>query len=129
MSVLEEEHEYLARAERRVRAALNGAERTFFDVARLCEGMYPTLVSKLLEGLPGTEVGSSQWCFKTTKSAESSSGLGSLEGNPTLCSWYFTEATCERVAALRDWSDLKIAFLGTPRLYEHFARRVTARRL
>jgi hypothetical protein len=46
--------------------------------------------------------------------------LDSIEGNPVLCSWYFTAATCRRIEKLRDWSTLRLAFLGTPRLYDWF---------
>jgi hypothetical protein len=39
-----------------------------------------------------------------------------------LSSWYFTDRTCLRIEQLWSWSAQRIAFLGTPRLYEWFAR-------
>jgi hypothetical protein len=47
--------------------------------------------------------------------------LASVESNPVLSSWYFTDRTCQRIESLWDWSQYDIAFLGTPRLYEWFA--------
>jgi len=46
--------------------------------------------------------------------------LSTIEGNPTLSSWYFTDQTCLRIEQLWNWSKHQIAFLGTPRVYEWF---------
>lgn len=51
------------------------------------------------------------------------SRIADLQGNPVLSSWYFSAATCSNIADLKDWSRKRLAFLGTPRLYEWFAER------
>jgi hypothetical protein len=123
---LEEKAEYDQRLVAAIRERLSAQEMTFFDVVRACKGAYPTVVRDAVNQL-GVEVK-----YGTLESYRLFPGpggihtawqsvLNEIEGNPILSSWYFTPDTCERIGTLRSWSGLRLAFLGTPRLFEWFA--------
>jgi hypothetical protein len=123
---LDEKAEYEQRLVAAIRGILSEQEMTFFDIVRSCKGAYPTVVRDALSHL-GLEV--KHGTLESYRLLPSSSGLRTawrslldeIEGNPVLSSWYFTPDTCERIGALRSWSGLRLAFLGTPRLFEWFA--------
>lgn len=108
----------------RVEECLSHGPQTLQNVFRACQGAYPAFVVSCLRELhngaesvklPGLSLNGA------ANIEQEISVLDSLEGNPVLCSWYFTAATCRRIEQLRDWSKLRLAFLGTPRLYDWFS--------
>jgi hypothetical protein len=104
-----------------VRSALADGPRRFVDVVRHCRGAYPTVVADVLADKEFRTETSEEVALASSGSDEPSRWLPEgIEGNPVLCSWYFTDSCCQRVAKLRSWNGLRIAFLGTPRLFEWF---------
>jgi hypothetical protein len=107
----------------RIQRSLKAGAATLSDIVRACQGAYPTLVQKCLEALPSVRK-KTVTAFEL-ESAGSDADVGSrlltLESNPALSSWYFSSEACERILQLRGWESLRLAFLGTPRLYEWFA--------
>lgn len=115
---------YREKLQERIEAILARGPQRFAEVVQGCEGAYPTVVRDCLEAMPGlTQVPVPAYMVKSAGNLPEAerSIVTLIEGNPLLCSWYFTKQTCKRLELLRDWSELKIAFLGTPRLYEWFA--------
>ncbi|HEX9929501.1 MAG TPA: hypothetical protein VGB02_13265 [Pyrinomonadaceae bacterium] len=51
-----------------------------------------------------------------------------LEGNPILSSWYFTNSTCGKIENLIDWKNSNLAFLGTPKLFKWFSNKKIGKR-
>lgn len=90
---------------------------------RACKGAFPTLVMEHVTRMLGEVHWTQVSALATASGAHHQSRLGDLQGNPVLSSWYFSAATCGNIADLRDWSHQRLAFLGTPRLYEWFAER------
>lgn len=97
------------------------------DLIKRCHGAFPTEVMRALSALRSsgaiTESKVEHLVLDPplSKPAYSvHSKLEFLEGNPLLCSWYFTEDSCRRIAQMRTWSSARIAFLGTPRLFDFF---------
>jgi hypothetical protein len=111
-----------------VRAAIAEEPRTFYEIVRRCAGAYPALVAEALKASEFV-VRASEQLIESSEPTQTrpTSWLSRLEGNPALCSWYFTEATCARLASLRDWREQRIAFLGAPRLFEWFNTESVAR--
>lgn len=112
----------------RVRAALADGPRSFIDIVRRCDGAYPTLVAEILRDKDFKSRKHDPLIELDTEGVlPSESVLAQLEGNPTLCSWYFTDETCARVAQMRTWINKRLAFLGAPRLFEWFVRQGVSR--
>jgi hypothetical protein len=114
---------YQLRVVIRIEECLDHGSQTLQAIFRACQGAYPTVVLDCIRELSDD----TQWVnlvgldLKNITSRDRNvSVLDSIEGNPILCSWYFTEATCHRIGQLRDWSPFRLAFLGTPRLYDWF---------
>ena len=114
---------YQLRVVSRIEECLDHGSQTLQAVFRACQGAYPTFVLDCIRELSDDI----QWVNlvgidlkNITSSDRQVSVLDSIEGNPILCSWYFTAATCHRIGQLRDWSPFRLAFLGTPRLYDWF---------
>jgi hypothetical protein len=93
------------------------------DLIRACKGAFPTLVMEHVTRMLGDVHWTQISALATASTAHYQSRIGDLQGNPVLSSWYFSAATCGNIAGLRDWSHERLAFLGTPRLYEWFAER------
>jgi hypothetical protein len=114
--------EYHLEILRRISDYLSQGPQTLSAIVRACAGAYPTIVRECIEEyrskITWTDLPAAALC-DPERSAERSI-LDAVEGNPVLCSWYFTTQTCRRIAKLRDWSSLRLAFLGTPRLYDWF---------
>jgi hypothetical protein len=107
----------------RIKECLRDGPQTLQTIVRNCRGAYPTVVLECLRQL-SVEVSFENTGFVLNNPSSirrEASVLDSLEGNPVLCSWYFTPTSCNKIAQLRDWSSLRLAFLGTPRLYDWFA--------
>lgn len=120
--------EYKRLVENRVREAISGTQLAFRQMVRSCRGAYPTIVLQVLKDLDVEKtIHRAELFGKQGRSSRDDSLGGSvlsdLEANPVLSSWYFTGDTCRRFELLRPWIDVAIVFLGTPRLYEWFARR------
>ncbi len=116
---------YQKEVQDRIRRSLSTRSRSFPDIVRGCQGAYPTVVRDALDKLRFDIVSRPASVFELSanlRQQSNQSRLASVEGNPVLSSWYFTDETCSRFAHLQDWSQRRIAFLGTPRLFEWFAR-------
>ncbi len=100
-----------------------GSPASFSELVRGCKGAFPSVVARALSNLLGEMRWTTIPALGALRQKEDSSRLSGLEGNPVLSSWYFSSDTCAKIAELRDWSGARIAFLGTPRLYEWFANR------
>jgi hypothetical protein len=124
---------YQGKIRDRIMRSLQGGGRSFTEIVRSCQGAYPTVVKSLLDGLESEIVIRPIPVFEPSpelRPSTNGSRLAKLEGNPVLASWYFTDNTCSEIAHLWDWSQRRIVFLGTPRLFEWFARAsVGSRRL
>lgn len=122
---MQKRHEdYYERVAERIRDYLSERPAPLADIVRACEGADPAVVISSLEGL-GEELVTTELpviglSSRGPENARGDSLLYSLEGNPVLYSWYFSTKTCARLGRLRRWSDLRIGFLGAPRLYEWF---------
>lgn len=119
-----ETEEYFSNIKRCIKSALVKGPQTLESIIRACEGAYPTVVEECLEDLEPALSSVNIDAYKLREPYDTQttefSRLLTIEGNPVLCSWYFTSETCKRIAELRDWSNSRIAFLGTPRLFEWF---------
>src|SRR5262249_40880321 len=104
----------------RIRHSTREVPKTLDHVIRECDGAFPTLVQSLLQKNCSSQVDISAFQCDASDDTFRKSSLSTLEGNPILCSWYFTSRACERIASLQDWSIDRLAFLGAPRLYEWF---------
>lgn len=119
---------YHAEIRRRIRDRLSVGCATFTEIVRGCEGAYPTLVKHCLDDLEHMvhvnkgELYQLQSATDRTNRWMRPSVLNDLEDNPVLSAWHFSTETCRKIRKLRDWSDERLVFLGTPRLYEEFAR-------
>jgi hypothetical protein len=108
----------------RVRDELQDTYLSYEQLVRRCRGAYPSVVSQCLDSISSdvnyfpTQGIHLQSSLNEGNSAEFQTEL--IENNPILASWYFTRYTCNILGRLRSWTDKKIAFLGTPRLYEWF---------
>lgn len=124
--------EYVERVRARVAASLCVAPKPLFEIVRDCRGAYPSLVRDAL-ATSGSSVHEHVCKCYSRDYRPSSEGVDclipKLEGNPILCSWYFTDSCCERIQHLLDWSEKSLAFVGTPRLFEWFRAHCPARRL
>ena len=112
----------------RVRWSLVSGPKQLVDVVRDCAGTYPTLVADAIAKLENDvqRERTDAWRLAPIYDGLSNpfdSPLSHIEGNPVLCSWYFTFDSCDRIDSLRDWSRSRIAFLGCPRLFEWFNSR------
>jgi hypothetical protein len=118
--------DHFTKIKKRIKCAIGKGPQSLESIIRACEGAYPTVVDKCLEELGSTVTLVSTQTYKLSEASNTQSNeissLSTIEGNPVLCSWYFTSETCKRIAELHDWSNSKIAFLGTPRLFEWFCR-------
>ncbi|HXO25903.1 MAG TPA: hypothetical protein VOA80_01035 [Thermoanaerobaculia bacterium] len=127
---------YRERLKARILRSLEGRPRTLVEIIRSSAGAYPTLVAECLTELHVEIKKTHEDVFALHDSSyvdgekENSSLLSHIEGNPVLCSWYFTEKTCTRLENLQAWGSSRFAFLGTPRLYEWYCqRRIGASRI
>jgi hypothetical protein len=116
--------EYYAEVASHIRDCLSGGPRPFAEVVRACEGADPIVVADCLDALKdeliATHVPALALSARGAGDSHLDSPLYSLEGNAALYSWYFKTKSCQRIGLVRDWSKLRLAFLGTPRLYEWF---------
>lgn len=116
---------YYERLEKRIDWVLKQNKLTFQEIVRECKGAYPTDVLQIL--------GSTKY-MQTEEQVFACKGLGNryaeefvteqIDSNPVLCSWYFSIATCKKIADMYSWDNKKILFLGMPRLFEYFVRNV-----
>jgi hypothetical protein len=107
-----------------IRAAISHESRSFLEVVRSGEGAYPTVIRDKLRQLAGKSTeGTVSTYGPLARDSHCRSALETVESNPLLCSWYFTEVTCRRISKLRDWKGLRLGFLGTPRLFEWFSQK------
>jgi len=115
---------YVSHVEACLRANLNKGLWQLRDLVRNCQGAYPSLVLDILNRM-GSELLRSEveaWSRRVADpSLDSFGALDGIEGNPVLSSWYFTARACRRIERLWDWSTHRIAFLGTPRVYDWFS--------
>jgi hypothetical protein len=115
---------YESRLDAQIRKHLRHGPKAPIDIIRGCQGAFPSEVMRAARRLfPGVTEGQVT-CFLLAqadqKLLQRESRLGRVEGNPVLCSWYFTSDGCDRIARVRSWTGRRLAFLGTPRLYEWF---------
>jgi hypothetical protein len=119
--------QYTSRIAQRIVQAVRSAPLQFDQIVRQCEGAYPAVVAEVLRTLESDIVMETGKTYSLQPEVHTSpppkSRLSEIEGNPILSSWYFTTGSCRRMEQLWDWSEARIAFLGTPRLYEWFASR------
>src|SRR5215217_5209083 len=107
-----------------IRVAISHESRSFLEIVRSGEGAYPTVIRDRLRQLgPASKESSLSTYGPLAGNSHGRSALETVEGNPLLCSWYFTDVTCRRISELRDWKGLKLGFLGTPRLFEWFSKK------
>jgi hypothetical protein len=118
---------YYAEVRSRIVRSVAERPRAFVDIVRECEGTFPSIVRQCLSDFGPDIVATPSPAYSLPEGVappeHEPSGVSAIEGNPVLCSWYFTHKTCERIAKLRDWSSSRVAFLGTPRLFEWFRCR------
>ena len=106
-----------------IRVAISHESRSFLEIVRSGEGAYPTVIRDSLRYLaPQINESTVSTYGPLCGVSPYRSVLETVEGNPLLCSWYFTEVTCRRISTLRDWKGLSLGFLGTPRLFEWFSQ-------
>src|SRR5687768_16554578 len=98
---------YQSKVVSRIEECLTHGPQTLQTILRGCQGAYPTVVLDCVRRLSDR----AEWVNLTgvaltdqTNRDREVSILDSLEGNPVLCSWYFTRGACERIGRLRDWS-------------------------
>jgi hypothetical protein len=120
--------EYQLLLQRLIRAHLCHGPKPLLDIIRNCKGAYPTAVKRALESLLPETLPLAAYSVKQIEN-EQSSVLSDLEGNPVLCSWYYSTETCKRISRLRDWTVSRLAFLGTPRLCEYFRQNHLGQRI
>lgn len=114
---------YLLAIATRIQEVLSDRPTAYPELLRQCRGAFPTVVDACIEQLrpklkPSTIMG-----FELDDDrgdVGTWSAVETLESNPVLSAWYFTPDTCRRIAGLRDWGNMRLAFLGAPRLYEWF---------
>jgi hypothetical protein len=117
--------EYKAALAACVLESLSSGPKSLHQLARDCRGAYPSLVRDTLAelGQSGTVVVVRDAEYSAQRETDPPpSALAQLEGNPSLASWYFTRRACRTLGQMRDWSQLRLGFLGAPRLYEWFAK-------
>lgn len=96
--------------------------RRFQDIVRSCRGIYPTAVWSAVEEMQLQELIDTQ-SVNTRSRRYYESALDTIGNNPVLASWYFTQESCRYIAERSSrWNESKLAFLGTPRLYEWFRK-------
>lgn len=121
---MSEKLDYNSKVENCIKRCLSNGAQQLVDIIRECKGAYPTVVLECLNNLNPiiTKTLTKTFALPLAHRNEflEQSSLEFMEGNPILSSWYFTDETCEHLAKLRDWSNLKIVFLGTPKLYKWF---------
>jgi dGTPase len=106
-----------------IRRVISHEARSFLEIVRSGEGAYPTLIRHRLRHLaPQINENTVSTYGPLCGDSPYRSVLETVEANPLLCSWYFTEVTCRRISTLRDWKRLRLGFLGTPRLFEWFSQ-------
>lgn len=112
----------------RIAKVLARGPRTLGEILRSCRGAYPTIVAECLTELKCVEKKRGDlFALQETRDELDREALSfsvsHVEGNPVLCSWYFTAGTCAKVEKLRSWSASRLVFLGAPMLYEWFCHR------
>lgn len=120
--------QYKDRIRERIAKTFASEPRTFVEILRSCRGAYPTIVAECLAELRHIDKKEGDlFTLKETQDELDGEALNFsvslIEGNPVLCSWYFTAETCARIEKLRSWTSSRLAFLGAPMLYEWFCRR------
>lgn len=118
--------DYAGAIEARVLSCLKNGSRSFEAIVQSCDGAYPPVVADTIRQLSGRVLEIAEQVYvdaEATNGRQTPTALAALESNPILCSWYFTEQTCDSIARMRDWSSSRIAFVGTPRLFEWFESR------
>lgn len=120
------EEAYRQRVMRCLIDELTDGPKSLNRLVQACRGAFPTVVLECLHELRSGIIPTftSAWSLASCASDRPLhySPLARVEGNPILSSWYFTDRTCQALGELRDWHGLRIAFLGTPKLYEWFRR-------
>lgn len=124
--------EYYQLAQKYVLSVLKENSYTFDDLCKKCHGLYPTHIKKILDDLnihtTLTELYVTKpelvpLCNDEYVATTIDAITEVVENNPILSSWYFSWNTCLKISQLDTWNDKKIAFLGTPRLFEYFIIR------
>jgi hypothetical protein len=124
---------YNERLKARIIRSLTSGPQTFREIIRSSGGAYPTIVLECLRELQSdlTKQRENLYSLGDSWAAASSqdpnSPLSSIEGNPVLCSWYFTDEACARLECLYSWELSRLVFLGAPRLYDWFCRHQIGR--
>ena len=127
-----ENNDYRKHVQARIEASLSSGHRRLIEIVRCCRGAYPSVVRDALAANDCRVHEDTCNCYSNDgrfPPAGSGSILSQLEGNPILHSWYFTDGCCERIQHIQDWSQKKLAFLGTPRLFEWFRENRLGRQL
>jgi hypothetical protein len=120
---------YRERLKTRILRSLERRPQSLLEIIRSSAGAYPTLIAECLTELhiELTKTHEDLFALHDAGSVdgerENGSLLSRIEGNPVLCSWYFTEKACTRLENLQTWGSSRFAFLGTPRLYEWYCQR------
>ena len=116
--------DYSEAVRKRIEVVLRERKTTLPELVRSCRGAYPGIVTQELQAFESGIMRSCEAVYQLIRSplSEWKSGLSHIESNPVLSTWYFTEQTCERICSLRDWAGQRIAFLGTPKLFERFSQ-------
>ncbi len=103
---------------------LKDGPKSFWEIVRGCRGAYPTVVSDVLKhSKTNVFANPNEAMYALDAISRSDSILDSLEGNPVLSSWYFSDNACRKAEQLSNWRGFNLAFLGTPKLFEWFSMR------
>lgn len=124
---------YMDRIKGCIITALRNSPCTFEEIIRGCFGAYPSLVKRAMDEL---DIHNHLVPLYTTNANEVPYSFNfdidnyvnelvtyQIENNPILSSWYFSWHTCMKIAQIDYWQDKSVLFLGTPRLFEYFARK------
>src|SRR5687767_1323454 len=86
--------EYFIKIKKQIKHALDKGPQTLEGIIRACEGAYPTVVEKCLEELGSAITIANIQAYQRKENVDvyktNVSSLSTIEGNPVLCSWYFT---------------------------------------
>lgn len=135
---------YTQLVDNRILQSLASGGRRLEELLPYLRGAFPLVVKSSLDGLvsvgkvelidgvfylPSNE---KQICRQIVRS--NSNGLGHLwdtlpEPHPLNFEWYWGYNTLDLIYQLQDWSNLRIAFLGCPKLFTYFALQSSSKRL
>ena len=120
---------YFSLAQKRISMALKDSPSTFEELCRKCKGLYPTMITGILNDLDVDKHCVPVYTMDNTKYAMNSENenhcmvTDGLPNNPVLSSWYYSWDTCYKLGNLALWKNKRILFLGSPRLFEYFVSK------